>query len=111
MRKITSVILAIVLALSFFAFSASAANEVEPRAAWILCPQCDQQRATFVRHEDIVVNTYNVWFCDHVAWGQYHTHSVHRTCDVIRCQNCGIVEDFIEYPVYCNYDNERLDTE
>lgn len=103
-RMLVSVILVMAVMLSTFLMPASAAviedNTVEPCATLLWCPECDQLTARYIRSETEILSTDIVYFCDYIR-GSRHEHEVHRTYDVLRCSTCGIVEDRIDYPVYC----------
>lgn len=99
-KKVVSVFMVMVLMLSVFSFTASAASTTESRAALLWCPECGMQRATYVTSKIEVVDSGTVYYCDFNI-NAYHVHEVHRTYDVLRCPNCGLVEDDIRYPVYC----------
>lgn len=103
-KMLVSVVLVMAVMLSTFLMPASAAtiedNAMEPRAAMLWCPECGMQRATYVTSKTEVLSSDTVYYCDFQI-NAYHEHEVHRTYDVLRCPNCGLVEDDINYPVYC----------
>lgn len=58
------------------------------------------QRATYVTSKTEVLSSGAVYYCDFRP-DVVHQHEVHRTYDVLRCPTCGLVEDYINYPVFC----------
>ncbi len=103
-RMLVSVILVMAVMLSTFLMPAAAAtiedDTVEPCAALLWCPECDQMTATYVRSECNVVAVDPVISCDYVI-NEVHDHEIHHSYDVLRCSKCGLVEDDIRYRVYC----------
>lgn len=99
-KMIVSVFMVMVLTLSVFSFTASAASTNQPRAALVLCPECVQITARYIDTVRVCVSTHKVYTCDYVM-NELHDHEVYREYDVLNCSNCGRVEVDVDYPVYC----------